>query len=155
MQIAVHTSPALQAWGIAVLRAVVGLVFLAHGLQKAFATGMTGVAEFMGQVGIPLPMAAAVLVTAVEIVGGLALIAGFFTRWVAIPLAIEMLVAAVVVHGPSGFFLPNGFEYALTLLASSVSLSLLGPGTYAVDNVLRLGGEPPTVTRPTTVTKAA
>ena len=136
MRISVHSSPALQSWGITVLRVMVGVVFLVHGLQKAWITGIAGVAESMSLIGIPLPMTAAVVVTAVEALCGLALIAGFFTRWAAIPLAINMLVAAAVVHLPAGFFLPNGYEYALTLLAACTSLSLLGSGACALDNVL-------------------
>jgi len=38
MRIRVHTSPALQAWGITMLRVVVGVVSSAHGLQKVFVT---------------------------------------------------------------------------------------------------------------------
>jgi putative oxidoreductase len=138
------TSPAQLAWGIAVLRVIVGLVFLAHGLQKMFVTGITGVADFMGQVGVPLPTAAAIVVTGVETLCGLALVVGFFTRWAAIPLAINMLVAAVIVHLPAGFFLPNRYEYALTLLAACASLSLLGSGAYAVESLLIGRGDSPT-----------
>lgn len=136
MRISVHTSPAQQAWGITALRVIVGVVFLVHGFQKAFVTGMTGVAAFMGQVGIPFPMTSAIVVSAVEALCGLALVAGFFTRWAAIPLAVDMLVAAALVHLPAGFFLPNGYEYALTLLMACTSLSLLGSGAFALDNVL-------------------
>ena len=106
--------------------------------------GITGVADFMGQVGVPLPTAAAIVVTGVETLCGLALVVGFFTRWAAIPLAINMLVAAVIVHQPAGFFLPNGYEYALTLLAACASLSLLGSGAYAVESLLIGRGDSPT-----------
>jgi putative oxidoreductase len=135
MQIKVHPSPALQAWGITVLRAIVGLVFVAHGLQKVF-MGVESVAGSMGQIGLPFPIAAAYLATVIELVCGLALIGGFLTRWAAIPLAIEMLVAGALVHWPAGFFLPDGYEFALTLLGACAALSLLGPGVYALDNVL-------------------
>jgi putative oxidoreductase len=152
MRINVHTSPALRSWGITILRVIVGVVFFVHGLQKALITGMTGVAEFMGQVGLPLPMASAVVVTSIEVVCGLALITGLLTRWAAIPLAITMLVATAVVHRPAGFFLPAGYEYALTLLAACTSLSLVGSGACALDNLLRLGAESaaPEAQRPTT-----
>ena len=76
------------------------------------------------------------VVTIVEVVCGLALITGFLTRWAAIPLAIEMFLAGAVVHWQAGFFLPNGYEYALTLLGACAALSLLGSGVYALDNVL-------------------
>ena len=126
----------LQGWGIAIIRVVVGIVFLMHGGQKLFVWGFGGVAAFMGQVGIPAPMLAAVVVTLVEFVGGLAFLLRLFTRWFAIPLAIDMLVAIFAVHLRGGFFLPNGYEFALTLLAANVALACLGSGGKSVDNLL-------------------
>ncbi|OGB89468.1 MAG: hypothetical protein A3G35_09460 [candidate division NC10 bacterium RIFCSPLOWO2_12_FULL_66_18] len=126
----------IQGWGITVLRVVVGIVFLAHGGQKLFVWGFGGVAGFLGQVGIPAPMLAAVVVTLVEFLGGLALLLGLFTRWAAIPLAINMAVAILTVHLRAGFFLPNGYEFALTLLAANVALILLGSGEASLDSLL-------------------
>lgn len=134
MQTNGHTQ--LQGWGVAVLRVVVGIVFLVHGGQKLFIWGFGNVAGFLGQVGIPAPMLAAVVVTLVELLGGLALLLGLFTRWAAIPLAIHMAVAILAVHLPAGFFLPNGYEFALTLLAANVALVLLGSGEASVDRLL-------------------
>jgi putative oxidoreductase len=114
----------------------VGIVFLLHGGQKLFVWGFGGVAAFRGEIGIPAPMLAAVVVTLVEFLGGLALLLGLFTRWVAIPLAVDMVVAILTVHLPNGFFLPKGFEYPLTLLAANVSLVLLGSGQASVDTLL-------------------
>jgi putative oxidoreductase len=127
---------ARQGWGVAFLRVVVGIVFLAHGGQKLFVFGMAGTAGFMGQVGIPFPMLAAIVVMAVEFLGGLALVLGLFTRWAAIPLAFDMLVAILVVHLKAGFFLPNGYEFAFTLLGASLALALLGSGEASVDRIL-------------------
>jgi len=126
----------LQGWGITVLRVVVGIVFLVHGGQKLVVFGFGGVAGFLGQVGIPAPGLAAVILTAVESLGGLALLLGLFTRWAAIPLAIVMLVAILTVHLKAGFFLPDGYEFALTLLGANVALALLGSGEASVDGVL-------------------
>ena len=125
-----------QACGITVLRVVVGIVFLMHGGQKLFIYGFGGVAGLMGQVGIPLPMVSAVVVTAVEFLGGAALLLGVLTRVAAILLAINMLVATVVVHLRAGFFMPGGFEYPLTLLAANVALALAGPVRAAMDTIL-------------------
>jgi len=126
----------LQKWGITAIRVVVGVVFLMHGGQKLFIWGFSGVAAFLGQLGIPAPMLASIIVTLVEFLGGLALFLGLFTRWVAILLAIDMAVAILTVHLPNGFFLPEGFEYPLTLLAANVSLALLGSGEASVDRFL-------------------
>jgi putative oxidoreductase len=126
-----------QAWGIAAVRFIVGLVFLVHGSQKLFVYGFGGVAGFMAHAGIPVPAVSAVVVTLVEFLGGLALVTGLFTRWAAILLAINMAVAVLAVHLKNGFFLPQGYEYALTLLVANVGLALTGAGAFALDNVLR------------------
>lgn len=128
------TSP--QGWGTTVLRVVVGIVFLMHGGQKLFVLGFGAVAGFLEQLGIPAPMLAAVVVTAVEFLGGVALLLGLFARWAAIPLAINMLVAILTVHLRAGFFLPDGYEFALTLLAANLALALLGSGEASVDRLL-------------------
>ena len=63
----------LQSWGSALLRAVIGIVFLMHGGQKLFVWGFHGVASFLSHIGVPLPAFFAVVVTLVELVGGAAL----------------------------------------------------------------------------------
>jgi putative oxidoreductase len=126
----------MSRWGITAIRVVVGIVFLMHGGQKLFVWGFGGVAAFMTRVGIPAPMMAAVVVTLVEFLGGLALLLGLFTRWAAIPLAVNMAVAIATVHLRNGFFLPNGYEFALTLLGANLALVLLGSGGASVDRLL-------------------
>ncbi len=129
------TSSRLQAWGVTILRVVVGVVFLVHGAQKLFAIGMPGVAGFLGSLGVPVPMLSAVVVSWVEFLGGLALLLGLLTRWAAIPLAIDMVVALLTVHLWGGFFVPKGVEFALTLLAACLALAGLGSGALSIDAV--------------------
>jgi putative oxidoreductase len=124
-----------HGWGITVLRITIGTVFLAHGGQKLFVFGFDNVAAFMGKLGIPAPMVAAIVVTLVEFLGGVALAVGAFTRWAAAPLAITMLVAIMTVHLKAGFFLPAGYEFALTLFSATVALILLGSGEASVDGL--------------------
>ena len=128
-------SSSLQRMGIAFLRVVVGVVFLAHGWQKLFVLGFASVAGKMQQLGMPLPMPSAVVVTLVEFLGGLGLVLGLRARWAAFFISIDMLVAVLAVHLRGGLFLPRGFEYALTLLAANVALTLLGPGALALDSL--------------------
>ncbi len=126
----------LKDGGIALLRIGIGGVFVAHGIQKLAVFGIGGLAGFLGQLGVPFPTLSAVAVTAAELLGGLALVAGLFTRWAALPLAFSMVVAAVTVHLKNGFFLPNGVEYVLTLFLASVALVLTGSGAFSIDRLL-------------------
>ena len=76
------------------------------------------------------------MVTLVEFIGGIALILGLGTRLVAIPLVIDMIGAIFFVHGKNGFFLPNGYEFALVMLVTSAGLALTGSGALALDNLI-------------------
>lgn len=118
--------------GLAVLRIVVGVVFFAHGYQKLFKMGFHGGAAMFGHFGIPLPAVADVVVTLVEFLGGILLITGLATRIPAALLAIDMLVAVLVVHLKHGLMGPMGAELPLTLLAASFCLALSGGGTAAL-----------------------
>ncbi len=131
-------APSIQSrdWGIAILRLAIGVTFFLHGWQKLFQMGVPGVAGFFGQLGIPAPMAAATLISLLELVGGALLIAGLFTRWVSIPLALDMLVAALLVHAPAGFFAPNGVELVFLLLGGTLALALNGSGAFSLDRLV-------------------
>ena len=129
-------SDKFKDWGIAILRIAIGGIFVAHGAQKLFMFGITGVAGFMEQAGLPFPLLSALAVTGAEFLGGLALIAGVFTRWSAAPLAFTMFVAVTAVHLKGGFFLPEGVEYALTLMLASTALVFTGSGAFSVDGIL-------------------
>jgi putative oxidoreductase len=119
-----------------VLRLALGSIFAAHGAQKLM-KGVAATAEGFETLGIPLPMAAAVVVIAVELGGGIALALGVFTRIAGGVLAIDMLVAMLLVHLPSGFFLPRGVEFVLALFGGSVALAGLGAGAFSIDAALR------------------
>ncbi len=126
-------SIAVSGWGLTVLRVVVGIVFLAHGIDKFFITGVGNIAGFFGQIGIPLAGLSAFLVAAIELVGGAALIAGFFTRIFAVLLGIITLVAMFLVHVSNGFFASSGgIELTLILTAACAALFLSGAGEAAV-----------------------
>ena len=135
----------MQPYGPAVLRLAIGAVFVAHGAQKLFGVwgggGLSGTAAFFGQLGLTPAYPLAILVGLVEFAGGLMLIAGALTLFVALALALNMVVALWKVHLANGFFLNwnmvagqgHGYEFTLALIGALVSLMLTGPGALSVD----------------------
>jgi putative oxidoreductase len=122
--------------GLFLLRLALGTVFVMHGWQKLAVMGHAGVTGFLTQLGVPFPAVSAALLIAVELGGGLALVAGAFTRIAGLLIAAAMLVATVTVHLPNGFFLPNGYEFTLTLLVANLAVVMTGAGAYSVDRWL-------------------
>jgi putative oxidoreductase len=120
-------------WGLTILRIALGVTFLMHGYQKWFVYGISGVEKGFTDMGIPVPGISAIVVATVDLVGGLLLILGLFTRYSAILLAVIMIVAMTQVHLRAGFFLPQGFEFTFNLLAALIAILLCGPGAVALD----------------------
>src|ERR1700728_1793533 len=113
------------------LRVVLGALFLAHASLKLFVFTPAGTAGFFGSLG--LPPALAYLVIAAEILGGIALILGLWTRIVAILLTPILLGAIFTVHGAAGFFFNNangGWEYPAFWTVALVVQALLGDGAH-------------------------
>lgn len=123
--------------GLLVLRVVIGAVFLAHGIQKING-GMEGLAGFLGGNGIPMAMLMAWVLTAVETLGGLALILGIGTRIAAVLLGVVMIVAIATVKIEAEFI--GGYELDLTLLAGNIALLLMGAGKYSLDKMWAKSG---------------
>ena len=123
--------------GVLVLRAALGVVFVMHGWQKLFVFGPEGVAGMFASLGIPWPQLTALAVATVELGGGLAILAGAATRILAAILAVVMAVAALTVHLPHGFFLPQGYEFTLALGLSAIALVMTGAGRYSIDAAIR------------------
>lgn len=126
--------------GAALLRVTLGGLFLVHAAMKVFVFTPAGTAKFFMSLGLPGPLA--YLTIALEIVGGLALIAGIGIRILPLILAAELVGTIVTVHGHAGFFFNNpngGWEYPAFWAVVLVVQSLIGPGAYA----LRLPGRVP------------
>ncbi len=119
------------------LRVSLGILFLAHASLKLFVFTPAGTAKFFGSVGLP-PEFAYLVITA-EVLGGIALILGLWTRIAALALVPVMLGAIFTVHGAAGFFFTNphgGWEYPAFWTVALIVQALLGDGAYA----LRLSG---------------
>lgn len=120
-----------------VLRVALGVMFIAHSLiLKHFTYTLPGTVQFFESIG--LPAALAYLTFWAELLGGLALVAGIGTRWVAIAL-VPVLIGATWVHAGNGwvFSAPNGgWEYPVFLIVASLVQALLGDGRFALGTLL-------------------
>lgn len=115
-----------------VLRAALGVMFIAHALLKYSVFTLPGTAKFFESVGLPGPLA--YLTFAAELIGGALILSGLGTRWVALAL-VPVLLGATWVHAGNGwlFTAPNGgWEYPAFLAAAAVAQALLGDGKFAV-----------------------
>jgi putative oxidoreductase len=124
--------------GLAILRVVVGVIFIAHGAPNLFG-GMAEATAFMDSLGIPAPEAAAWAISLLELLGGVSLVAGFLVTPVALLLTAHMMVGIVVVQAERGFYVigPNasgGIEFSLLMAASLLMLVFGGPGLAAMDS---------------------
>jgi putative oxidoreductase len=127
----------LQSTGLLALRAIIGVVFLAHGLDKL--DDMAGTERFFDSLGIPAPALMAPVATITEVVAGVLLIIGLLTPLAGVALAIDMAVALVAAHADGGFFVTDGgYEYVLVLGVATLSLAATGPGRFSLDAALKL-----------------
>ena len=138
-----------RRWATLPLRLIIGYGFMAHGLAK-LSRGPEGFAKLLEQIGAPLPEATAWVSTLIEVLGGLAILAGAFVAVVSIPLIVMMLVAMFTVHLRYGFsaintigltadgpqFGPPGIEVNLLYIACLVALILGGAGLFSIDRLL-------------------
>ena len=123
------------------LRIPIAIIFIAHGAQKLFAWfggyGLEGTGQWMASIGLEPGYLMALLAGSAEFFGGIALLIGLLTRPTAFVLSLTMVVAIVSVHLTNGLFMSNnGYEFALALLAASVSLMISGSGSYSLDKLL-------------------
>lgn len=125
--------PRTAPYAATALRVALGILFLAHAGLKLFVFTPAGTAQFFGSLGLPGPLA--YLVILAEIIGGIALIAGVYSRVVALTLIPILMGAIVTVHGPAGFFFSNpngGWEFLALWIVGLIAVALLGDGAYAL-----------------------
>ena len=123
-------------WSLVPIRVALGVIFIAHGADKLFVSGLPGFARMVGTLGFHPAMAWAVMVSLVEFLGGLAILAGFMTRWAALLIAIEMTIIMLRLKLSRGLTAAGGFEFELLIWAACLTLFLTGAKTPSVDQAL-------------------
>lgn len=129
-------------WSTLPSRLALGIVFTGHGAQKVFgAFAGPGLGRWITLTRlVPFPLRPAWLWLAAdalgELIGGVLILLGLFTRIGAIIICCAMLTAIVAVHWPNFFIMNNGFEYPLTLIGVALSLFIIGGGRASVDRYL-------------------
>ena len=119
-------------YGAFILRIALGVMFLAHAYLKVAVFGVVGFEGFLGQSGLPVALAWPIILG--EVLGGVALLAGFYSRPVAIAL-LPVLLGAISIHAPNGwlFTAPNGgWEYPAFLAMAALAHALIGAGAFAI-----------------------
>ena len=119
------------------VRIIVGIMFLMH-VSAKFKLGADVVAaNIFAKNGIEPALMWAYVIMCLESVGGVCLILGLFTRFFAAALAIDMLVALLIVHLPKGYAAGGGgYEYVLLIGAVCFTIAIRGGGPYSVDRAI-------------------
>jgi len=119
------------------VRVVVGYNLFMHGWAKVTGAGLAGVSGYMAKQGLEPSSAFAAAAMFLETVGALCILVGLFTRFFAAALAIELLIAFLVVHLKGGFAVgQGGYEYVLLLGIVAFAIAIRGGGPYSVDRLI-------------------
>lgn len=118
-------------------RTLLGLIFIVSGYGKI--TGFTGTAAYMASKGMPMTEVLLACAIAVELLGGLLLVAGFKARWAAAAIFLFIIPTTIIFHNPAGL---SGQEAQSQMINLLKNLSIMGgmlmvvafgPGAWSVD----------------------
>ncbi|MEQ8481005.1 MAG: DoxX family protein [Hoeflea sp.] len=113
-------------------RVLMSIIFISAGYGKL--GGVEGTVGYMASMGIPLPSVTVWLVIALELLGGIALLLGFFTRYVSWALAAFCLLSGYLAHFQPGDQMQMiSFMKNLAIAGGFLVLAVHGPGTLSVD----------------------
>jgi putative oxidoreductase len=130
----------LQPLALLVMRLTLGTIMTVHGYHKVFG-GLQHFAHMVGGMGLPSWLGYVSAFT--ELLGGLLLIVGLFTRPAAFAVCFDLCVAIWKVHLHNGLLgSPDrpGFEFPLAAATLAFALIFFGAGAISIDHVLRGGG---------------
>ncbi len=141
--------PLPKDWAALPLRLILGFGFMQHGFAK-LARGPDAFPAILHAMGMPFPHLLGYATIAVELLGGLCMLAGALVPLAAVPMIVVLVVATVTVHWPNGFssiklmsfdaagahFGQPGYETDLLYIAGILALCLTGSGPASVDRLL-------------------
>ena len=129
-----HTS--LFKSPLALIRIWLGVVFIHHGIPGIFSTGfMEGHIGLMQSYELPMPVVLAYLSKSIELIGGICLLFGFFTRLAAALIGMSML-GAIFTALSGGVFDDWQNEISFTYFIMALALFLNGSTNYSLDREL-------------------
>lgn len=138
----VQSSPFLTDLALLIARLFIGVCFMMHGLGKLGLVGsgnMEGFTGWLKSLNVPFPAFQARVAMTNELVGGVLITLGLFSRVGFVLCGSTVLVASLIGHKGGGYLITNtppGNEYALNLCVLCVVLFLLGPGQFSLDAFL-------------------
>lgn len=113
--------------GKIILRIVVGLIMVAHGIARLYLGTVNGFGEFLNAEGFMIGPAIAWTLTVVEVGGGLALAAGYFVKPVCTWFILQHIFGIILVHAPNGWFTvgaqSGGMEYSFLLIVCFINIA--------------------------------
>lgn len=127
----------IQPLALLIMRVTLGVIMVAHGSHKVFG-GLHHHAQMVAGLGLPAWLGYVSSFT--EFVGGLLILAGFFTRAAAFAICIDMAVAIWKVHWHNGLTGDKGYEFPLSVATLAFALIFFGSGPISLDHILRGGG---------------
>ena len=130
-----------MAYGLLLIRAVIGLSVAAHGAQKLFGwfggPGLKGAAAGFGHLRYRRPHLWALAASSGEVAGGVLFAVGLATPLAALTIAVVMVNAIASAHWSKGFWLSKGgYEYTLAILAVALGVAATGPGRVSLDALI-------------------
>jgi putative oxidoreductase len=130
----------LESYALPILRAGLGIILMAHGCQKLFGMfggmGLNANAALFERLGYHPGMFWGTLVGCTELIGGILLVVGLFTRFAAAAVLIFMIVAVQFTSAKGFFWSAGGYEYPLLIGACALFFLIRGGGHCSLDHVI-------------------
>ena len=127
----------LEAYALPLLRIAIGLILIPHGCQKFFGwfhgLGFDGFNQLFDKLGYHPGIAYTLIAGTVELVGGICLVLGLFTRVASLFLVIFMIFGAQFTSQKGFFWTQGGAEYSILILVVGLVFLIRGGGLYSLD----------------------